>query len=32
MLKVRTSVTNQAFTEDYAAAERWAVRPFRRAA
>ncbi len=30
--KVRTSVTNQAFTEDYAAAERWAVRPFRRAA
>ncbi|MFL5338371.1 MAG: ISKra4 family transposase [Geminicoccaceae bacterium] len=32
MLKVRTSVTNQAFTGDYAAAERWAVRPFRRAA
>jgi hypothetical protein len=32
MLKVRTSVTNQAFNDDYATAERWAVRPFRRAA
>jgi hypothetical protein len=32
MLKVRTSVTNKAFNDDYAAAERWAVRPFRRTA
>jgi hypothetical protein len=32
MLKVRTSVMNRTFKEDYAAAERWARRPFRNAA
>jgi hypothetical protein len=32
MLKVRTAVANGTFEHDYAAAERWARRPFRRAA
>jgi hypothetical protein len=32
MLKVRTSVVNGGFDHDHAAAERWARRPFRRAA
>jgi hypothetical protein len=32
MLKVRTSVTNGTFQQDHAVAERWARRPFRRAA
>jgi hypothetical protein len=32
MLKVRTSVVNGTLTRDYAVAERWARRPFRRAA
>jgi hypothetical protein len=32
MLKVRTSVMNRTFNKDYAAAERWARRPFRNAA
>ena len=32
MLKVRTSVVNGIFDRDYAVAERWARRPFRRAA
>jgi hypothetical protein len=32
MLKVRTSVVNGTFNRDYAVAERWARRPFRRAA
>jgi hypothetical protein len=30
--KVRTSVVNGTFDDDHAAAERWARRPFRRAA
>ena len=32
MLRVRTAVANGAFERDYAVAERWARRPFRRAA
>jgi hypothetical protein len=32
MLKVRTSVVNNTLDRDYAVAERWARRPFRRAA
>ena len=32
MLKVRTVVVNETFNEDYPRAERWARRPFRRAA
>jgi hypothetical protein len=32
MLKVRTSVVNETFDKDHARAERWARRPFRRAA
>jgi hypothetical protein len=32
MLKVRTSVMNGMLSRDYAVAERWARRPFRRAA
>ena len=32
MLKVRTSVVNETFNTDHARAERWARRPFRRAA
>jgi hypothetical protein len=32
MLKVRSAVTNGTFEQDYASAERWARRPFRRAA
>ena len=32
MLKVRTAVANGTLAEDHAAAERWARRPFRRAA
>jgi hypothetical protein len=32
MLKVRTSVVNGSLNRDYAVAERWARRPFRRAA
>ena len=32
MLKVRTAVANGTFERDYAVAERWARRPFRRAA
>jgi hypothetical protein len=32
MLKVRTSVANDTLDRDHAAAERWARRPFRRAA
>ena len=32
MLKVRTSVVNGTLDRDYAVAERWARRPFRRAA
>jgi hypothetical protein len=32
MLKVRTSLMNRNFDQDYANAERWAHRPFRRAA
>jgi hypothetical protein len=32
MLKVRTSVVNGTLSGDYAVAERWARRPFRRAA
>ena len=32
MLKVRTSVVNGTLNRDYAVAERWARRPFRRAA
>ena len=32
MLKVRTSVVNGTFERDHAVAERWARRPFRRAA
>ncbi len=32
MLKVRTAVANGALAEDHVAAERWALRPFRRAA
>jgi hypothetical protein len=32
MLKVRTAVANRTLKRDYAAAERWARRPFRRAA
>jgi hypothetical protein len=32
MLKVRTAVTNSTFERDYAVAERWARRPYRRAA
>jgi hypothetical protein len=32
MLKTRTSVINRTFNKDYAAAERWARRPFRNAA
>jgi hypothetical protein len=32
MLKVRTSVVNSTLDRDYAVAERWARRPFRRAA
>jgi hypothetical protein len=32
MLKVRTSVVNGTLSRDYAVAERWARRPFRRAA
>jgi hypothetical protein len=32
MLKVRTSVTNGTFNQDYADVERWARRPFRKAA
>ena len=32
MLKVRTAVVNETFNDDHARAERWARRPFRRAA
>jgi hypothetical protein len=32
MLKVRTAVMNRKLERDYAAAERWAHRPFRSAA
>ena len=32
MLKVRTSIANGTFDRDHAVAERWARRPFRRAA
>jgi hypothetical protein len=32
MLKMRTAVTNGLYDQDYAVAERWARRPFRRAA
>jgi hypothetical protein len=32
MLKVRTAVANGTLERDYAVAERWARRPFRRAA
>jgi hypothetical protein len=32
MLKVRTSIMNRTFNKNYAAAERWARRPFRNAA
>jgi hypothetical protein len=32
MLKVRTAVTNGTFEFDHAIVERWAKRPFRRAA
>jgi hypothetical protein len=32
MLKVRTAMANGTFQRDYAAAERWARRPYRRAA
>jgi hypothetical protein len=32
MLKVRTAVMNNTLDRDYAIAERWARRPFRRAA
>jgi hypothetical protein len=32
MLKVRTAVANGTFERDHAVAERWARRPFRRAA
>jgi hypothetical protein len=32
MLKVRTSVMNGTLNKDYAAAERWAHRPFHHAA
>jgi hypothetical protein len=32
MLKVRTAVMNRTLEHDHAAAERWARRPFRRAA
>ena len=32
MLRVRTAVANGTFERDYAVAERWAPRPFRRAA
>jgi hypothetical protein len=32
MLKVRTAVANGVFDQDYVVAERWARRPFRRAA
>jgi hypothetical protein len=32
MLKVRTAVVNETFNDDHTRAERWARRPFRRAA
>ena len=32
MLKVRTSIVNDTFDRDHAAAERWGRRPFRKAA
>ena len=32
MLKVRTSVVNGTFNKDHATAERWARRPFHKAA
>jgi hypothetical protein len=32
MLKVRTTVLNATFERDHVAAERWAKRPYRRAA
>jgi hypothetical protein len=32
MLKVRTSLANGTFDQDHAVAERWARRPFHRAA